>query len=153
MSCVLQERRPIIPCRGSHPPRSRAIRGFPSFPLMALSPFLRRYALSVYRLCTCGALMPKRGRCANCQRDQRPSSAQRGYGAQWRKGLRRRQLQREPLCQWTEGEKRCTRQATDVDHIVRKAVGGADALDNLQSLCHEHHSAKTAREVRWQGRK
>jgi hypothetical protein len=30
---------------------------------------------------------------------------------------------------------------------VPKVDGGRDELDNLQSLCHAHHSMKTAREV------
>jgi hypothetical protein len=34
---------------------------------------------------------------------------------------------------------------------MRKALGGADDESNLQSLCHSHHSAKTAREVGWRG--
>jgi 5-methylcytosine-specific restriction endonuclease McrA len=33
------------------------------------------------------------------------------------------------------------------NHIVPKRVGGEDSLANLQSLCHEHHSMKTARET------
>jgi 5-methylcytosine-specific restriction protein A len=40
----------------------------------------------------------------------------------------------------------CDQAATDVDHIVSKAKGGTDAGTNLQSLCHSHHSMKTARE-------
>jgi 5-methylcytosine-specific restriction enzyme A len=63
--------------------------------------------------------------------------------------MRRRQLHREPRCQYTtrDGE-RCTKAATDVDHIIPKSEGGADAMDNLQSLCHSHHSMKTAAEQR-----
>jgi 5-methylcytosine-specific restriction endonuclease McrA len=45
----------------------------------------------------------------------------------------------------------CGEPATDVDHVLRKAAGGRDEETNLQSLCHSHHSAKTAREVGWRG--
>jgi 5-methylcytosine-specific restriction protein A len=72
--------------------------------------------------------------------DDRPSSAARGYGHRWRK-LRRLQLNRHPLCQWPG----CERPATDVDHILARARGGGDEEANLQSLCHRHHSEKTAR--------
>jgi 5-methylcytosine-specific restriction protein A len=47
----------------------------------------------------------------------------------------------------------CGEPATDVDHVLRKAAGGADDDSNLQSLCHSHHSAKTAREVGWHRRR
>jgi 5-methylcytosine-specific restriction enzyme A len=35
-----------------------------------------------------------------------------------------------------------------VDHVVPLFMGGADAPSNLQSLCHEHHDAKTAAEAK-----
>lgn len=35
----------------------------------------------------------------------------------------------------------------EVDHIVPLWKGGADDATNLQSLCHDHHAAKTAREA------
>ncbi|MEZ4714287.1 MAG: HNH endonuclease signature motif containing protein [Caldilineaceae bacterium] len=41
-----------------------------------------------------------------------------------------------------------TTEATEVDHIVRKADGGADAWENLQALCKSCHSKKTATEGR-----
>lgn len=40
----------------------------------------------------------------------------------------------------------CGQAATEVDHIVPRRKGGTDSLDNLQSLCKPHHSAKTQRE-------
>ena len=92
--------------------------------------------------------------CPSCRKGRdarRPSSSARGYGSRWRRGLRARQLRLELICQYVEPKAgaRCSRPATDVDHIVRKSQGGADALENLQSLCHEHHSMKTASETGW----
>jgi len=50
-------------------------------------------------------------------------------------------LEPPPVCQW-QG---CTAPATDVDHIVEIADGGA-FLDegNVQALCRLHHERKTA---------
>ena len=82
---------------------------------------------------------------ANKQYDkQRGSSASRGYGARWRR-LRKLVLNRDPMC------KACSVKAsTDADHIIPKRDGGRDSMDNLQGLCHECHSSKTAREDgRW----
>lgn len=65
--------------------------------------------------------------------------------------LRHMCLTRDPICQWVEHGVACTRPATDVDHVVAHKgnwdlfVGGVN-LQNLQSLCHEHHAVKTARE-------
>ena len=67
--------------------------------------------------------------------------------ARWRK-IRARQLRREPWCA------ECLRsgvhtQATDVDHIVPHR-GDVERFYHgaLQSLCHQCHASKTAREVR-----
>ena len=75
---------------------------------------------------------------------KRVSSARRGYGGRWRR-LRLMQLRREPLCRVCLEMGR-TEPATDVDHIVPLARGGGNGLENLQSLCHLHHSQKTAQE-------
>ena len=62
----------------------------------------------------------------------------------WRR-LRKRVLTEEPYCQDPSG---CDRPATDVDHIRRIEDGGEPfRRDNLQALCHSHHSSKTARET------
>ena len=65
------------------------------------------------------------------------------------KRLRLYQLSIEPLCRV------CKRPATDVDHIKPISAGGEPwDMDNLASLCHEHHSVKTAAEragKRWYG--
>lgn len=36
--------------------------------------------------------------------------------------------------------------ATEVDHIIPKALGGEDEYDNLQAICELCHKRKTARE-------
>ena len=73
----------------------------------------------------------------------RPSAAKRGYGHRWRK-LRQMVLARTPLCADPfEIHGATPVPATDVDHIVPLAQGGANAMDNLQALCHSCHSRKT----------
>jgi 5-methylcytosine-specific restriction protein A len=107
----------------------------------------------VNRFCDCGTLAPGYGACPSCgkgPRRRKRTATSRGYGHRWREGLRKRQLHREPRCEWVDlstGE-RCGRWAKDVDHIIPKSQGGADAMENLQSLCHNHHSMKTVRELR-----
>ena len=78
--------------------------------------------------------------------DRRESAAQRGYGHRWRK-LRDWYIKAHPLCEECLRQGRVTK-ATDVDHIIPHK---GDALllfdvNNLQSLCHECHSRKTAGE-------
>ena len=51
-------------------------------------------------------------------------------------------LRRDPICRWPH----CIEASTDADHIVAKRFGGLDTLENLQGLCHAHHSRKTRRE-------
>lgn len=75
------------------------------------------------------------------QNRERPSPTAQGYGWRWRK-LRRMVLARQPVCAVVG----CMRLTVDIDHIVPKARGGRDAMDNLQGLCRSHHSQKTARE-------
>jgi 5-methylcytosine-specific restriction protein A len=70
---------------------------------------------------------------------------QRGYGHQWDK-LRGQVLQRDAwLCVECK-RNRFVEIATEVDHIVPKAKGGTDELDNLQSLCRTCHEKKTLEE-------
>lgn len=74
---------------------------------------------------------------------RRGSASSRGYGAKWRK-IRKAALYRDMgLCVHCRSRGDIT-VATEVDHIVRKADGGTDDLDNLQSLCRPCHEAKTA---------
>jgi len=60
-------------------------------------------------------------------------------------GLRRQVKREQPWCE----EPGCRELGTDVDHIVSVQDGGAPFdRTNVQHLCHAHHSAKTAGEVR-----
>jgi len=85
------------------------------------------------------------------QDKRRGTAAQRGYNARWRR-LRRAFLKRYPLCADPFGihaERKEQVRATEVDHVIPKAEGGADKWDNLQSLCKPCHSRKTAEESNW----
>jgi 5-methylcytosine-specific restriction protein A len=73
--------------------------------------------------------------------DVRQGSSARGYDARWQR-LRASVLATYPYCA------HCGEPATDVDHVVPKALGqhACDTqLDNLMALCHQCHSRKTAR--------
>lgn len=60
--------------------------------------------------------------------------------ARWRR-LRARILRERPWCEHPG----CREPATDVDHITPIEDGGDPwDEDNLQPLCHPHHSEKTA---------
>ncbi len=76
---------------------------------------------------------------------QRGSAAKRGYGRKWRK-LAATILERDPYCM-ADG---CNEWSTEVDHIKPRRDGGTDDPDNLQGMCHDCHSRKTAIEDgRW----
>ena len=89
------------------------------------------------------------GRCPDHRRQyerSRGTAAQRGYDGRWQR-RRRVWLAAHPLCADPDHRHpNRIRAATDVDHVVPKSQGGADDESNFQSLCHECHSAKTARE-------
>ena len=91
----------------------------------------------------CGRLAVKAGRCAEDQLLPRPSPSKRGYGAKWQK-IRKEHLAMEPYCREC-GRSGIRVEATDVDHMIRRSMGGSDGHENLQSLCHSHHSQKTGR--------
>ena len=75
------------------------------------------------------------------------STTDRGYGWKWQQ-LRKRILKRdEYLCQTCLRKGRYER-ATEVDHILAKALGGADVAANLEAICHECHKEKTLAESR-----
>ena len=69
----------------------------------------------------------------------------RGYGSAWDK-LRAEVMARDKgLCQACRSKGRVT-VARECDHITPKAKGGTDAMSNLQMLCRECHTAKTAQD-------
>lgn len=105
------------------------------------------------RPCTaprCRAMSIKGGRCKEHEpkawaTSDAKTATERGYGAAWRK-LRKVALERDKyLCQLCLANGIATL-ATDVDHIISKANGGADDINNLQCLCRACHKAKTIRE-------
>jgi len=95
----------------------------------------------------------KSGYCTEHKKEQqkiqdegRGSSTQRGYDRKWRKA-RVRYLRKHPLCVECQAKGRVVA-ATEVDH-VRPPKGDLVLFwdeNNWQSLCHYHHSVKTAKE-------
>lgn len=105
------------------------------------------------RPCTaprCKQMSVSGGRCKQHQQKAWASSegktaTERGYGHSWRK-VRKQALERDQyLCQECLKHGIATL-ATDVDHIINKAQGGTDELNNLQSLCNPCHKNKTISE-------
>lgn len=84
-------------------------------------------------------------------RRHEPPGAQTNYGKgrggrPWRR-LRDAVLKRdEHLCQPCKAAGGLTL-ATQVDHIVPKARGGTDAMENLQGICAACHAVKSQREA------
>ena len=75
-----------------------------------------------------------------------PIATKRTRGSVWMV-RRARWLSSSPLCVMCEAEGRVTA-AQEVDHIIRLEIGGADDESNYQSLCVEHHKAKTKSEAK-----
>ena len=69
---------------------------------------------------------------------RRGTAAERGYDAAWQK-VRAEYLAEHPICT------KCTERSIDVHHIVPKRDGGTDDWNNLEALCHSHHSGATRR--------
>lgn len=78
------------------------------------------------------------GRCAS-HTPARPTAAHRGYDSAWQR-LRARYLSNHYLCMVDQ----CYATASDVDHVLPRALGGSDDERNLQALCSTHHKRKTA---------
>lgn len=80
------------------------------------------------------------------RRQVRGTTTQRGYGGRWQT-LRKRFILQHPYCQECLKQGKLT-EATDVDHIVPHRGCARLLFDeaNLQALCHECHSRKTAKE-------
>ena len=82
----------------------------------------------------------------------RGSAASRGYGHAWRV-TRERILAGEPYCRECRQARKLLVPARHVDHVIPRrefvegrVAGDPDADGNLQPLCHECHSVKTALE-------
>ncbi|MDU1061631.1 MAG: HNH endonuclease signature motif containing protein [Leclercia adecarboxylata] len=100
----------------------------------------------------CRALVPDRsGYCENHKSESwaRHRSAKKNvknpYGSKWRKQRDAAFKRDRGLCQPCLKEGVAT-PATEVDHIIPLAHGGAETMDNLQCICTPHHRHKTARE-------
>lgn len=98
----------------------------------------------------CNKMASKGGRCDDHQPEPWNSSksktpTERGYGYDWVKIRLKALLRDGHLCQECMKNGIITL-ATDVDHIISKAKGGTNRLDNLQSLCNPCHKAKTIKE-------
>jgi dihydrodipicolinate synthase/N-acetylneuraminate lyase len=84
----------------------------------------------------CGLPIDRGSRCA--------THLDRGLAnAAWRRASKR-QRSLNPLCADCEAEGRVV-PATEAHHIVSRASGGAVLTPLLLSLCHSHHSRRTAR--------
>lgn len=75
----------------------------------------------------------------------RASSAERGYGAEWRKA-RERVLRRDNFLCVACRAKGVFTPAAEVDHVIPKEEGGSDSDENLQALCRPCHADKTRAE-------
>lgn len=71
-------------------------------------------------------------------RDTRPTAAQRGYNAEWRR-IRDMVLMQEPYCS-------CGRPAAEVHHVIPLTQGGSHDLSNLRAICAGCHRRITRRE-------
>jgi 5-methylcytosine-specific restriction protein A len=82
---------------------------------------------------------------------QRGNSAPHGYSHRWRK-LRLHILRRDPTCNCAQPGcttccgRGCACPSVDIHHILSLVRGGSDAAVNVQGLCHDCHSYKTATE-------
>lgn len=76
--------------------------------------------------------------------NRNPYAVERVRGRAWME-TRAKWLRAHPLCCMCEAHGYVTI-ATELDHITPLADGGADDESNYQSLCCEHHKAKTAAE-------
>jgi 5-methylcytosine-specific restriction protein A len=82
---------------------------------------------------------------------QRPTSNDRGYGAEWQK-IRASYLARYPWCADPYGRHEGRRyKATMVDHIRPRKYGGSDEDRNLNGLCRWCHAYKTRRDGSFEG--
>ena len=89
----------------------------------------------------CRRFAEQRGRCAEHYVPwESPSANTRTLSGRQRAAFRSEVLDRSPVCQWPG----CTAPASEADHIVPIADGGARTdLANGQALCEPHHDLKT----------
>jgi 5-methylcytosine-specific restriction enzyme A len=66
--------------------------------------------------------------------------------------LRRRRLNKEPLCRMCKERGRVT-EATEVDHIVPLSQGGTDDDSNTRNLCNDCHRQATAEQFGYRERR
>ena len=97
-------------------------------------------------------VLVKGGRCAahiTKEHVQRDTDVKRLYNSPRWQAMRKSQLTKEPWCVDCLSKLAKYVFATDADHIVRHNGNPKLFFDetNLQSLCHYHHSSKTAGEV------
>lgn len=77
---------------------------------------------------------------------ERGTRQERGYGKAWQ-ALRELVKKRDKgLCQPCKAKGRPAVPYREIDHIIPRAEGGTDDLDNLQCICSECHKAKSAAE-------
>lgn len=100
----------------------------------------------------CHKMASKYGKCEDHQPEPWNSSkgkspAERGYGSEWVKIRAKALLRDGHLCQACFKAGIIT-VATEVDHIINKARGGTNRMENLQSLCNPCHKDKTSKERR-----
>ena len=95
------------------------------------------------RCMRCGKVSRERCQCKS--EKQRGSSAQRGYGYDWRKH-RALFLKQNSLCEDCASNGKY-REATEVHHVQRVSDAPERRLDssNLMALCKQCHSIRTAR--------
>lgn len=116
-----------------------------------LRPCLHPGCTTLVRSSYCDAHRPPE----SARRSEKSQSYRRWYSLRiWTDELRPQQLAREPFC------RECARRglrvyATDVDHVVPHDGDWSKFTDpdNLQSLCHSCHSAKTIAESRAKARR
>lgn len=96
----------------------------------------------------CPELVDTPGPCATHAREKRArrraDETWADYGTDW-PTVRHHVLIEEPQC------RSCAAPSVDVDHITPLRLGGTNARENLQALCHPCHSRKTARENNFGG--
>jgi 5-methylcytosine-specific restriction endonuclease McrA len=90
---------------------------------------------------------PLRLRTAKRQDDSsRPNAAARGYCSRAWYAIRQRVLVRDAWACQACGRVCADKREAHVDHVIPKAAGGQDVMENLRTLCIRCHSRKTAAE-------